>query len=103
METIDHGSTSGGVIKPLLVDANGAVIVSSIVNELPAGTQEIGKVQARNYGWISANWQKDPLRIGYSGQVVQNASNTNLPAGTSNLNLAAVPAGRRRTRGGRSE
>lgn len=60
---------------------------------LPAGTNEIGKVQARNYGLVSGAFQKDPIRFGYSGVVARFWSNTNLAAGTNDVDDSAVPAG----------
>ena len=50
-------------------------------------------VQANAYGWINAAWQKDPLRLGYSGQLQDVYSNTNLSAGNNLHNFDTVPSG----------
>lgn len=46
-----------------------------------------------NYGWINANWQKDPLRLGYSGDASAQVEDTNASSGTNTLLSSAVPAG----------
>ena len=45
------------------------------------------------HGWIGGAWQKNPLLFGYTSDLFQEVSNTNLPAGTSFINAATVPAG----------
>lgn len=86
------GATSGGVLIPVQVDANGVVIVDQ-VSALPTGSNLIGKIQANNYGLVGGAAQKDPLRLGYSGDKTEKISDTNADAGTNYLNGATVPAG----------
>ncbi len=83
---------ASGIMVPVNVDADGDLQVD-ILAALPAGTNLLGDVQARNKGWVSAAWQKDPLRIGYSGVIRGFFSNTALAAGTNNIDGTAVPAG----------
>jgi hypothetical protein len=78
---------------PVNVDTDGNLQVD-ILASLPAGSALLGDVQARNLGYIGAAWQKDPLRLGYSGQVLTQVVNTALSAGTNNLDTGAVPASR---------
>lgn len=54
-------------------------------------TEEV--MTAENYGWVSSAWQKDPLRLGYSGTVSETLSDTALSSGSNNINGTAVPAG----------
>lgn len=104
------GVTSGGVLVPVQVDANGVVIVDQ-TSALPAGnnnignvdivtlpalasgTNEIGKIQARSYGYYSGSYQKDPIRFGPSSTVKKTQSDTSLSAGNNTIDLAAVSAG----------
>ena len=48
---------------------------------------------AQNRGWIGGAWQKDPLRLGYSGDKTEVLSNLSATAGTNYLESATVPAG----------
>ncbi len=82
------GVTAGGVLIPVRVDDDGVVSVAPV-----AGTNEIGKIQARDYGWIGAAWQKNPLLLGYSGDKSQQVFNASATAGTNVLTSSAVPAG----------
>lgn len=50
-------------------------------------------IQARSYGWYSSAWQKNPLTYGYSNTAELYESDTNLPAGTANLDTTAISAG----------
>src|SRR5512139_2034280 len=83
------GRTASGLMVPVLVSATGELVVDS----LPAGSALIGDVQARNLGWVSATWQKDPMRFGYSGQVVEAVVDNNLDAGDNTVLSTSVPAG----------
>lgn len=90
------GQTASGLMVPVLVGTTGIVTVSGVVTlgaELPAGTNEIGSIQARNYGWIDAAFHKDPLRFGYSGDQTEQVFVPNATAGTNVLEGSAVPAG----------
>lgn len=91
METIVHGKTVGSQVIPLLLDTDGSIIVSTIVTALPAGTNEIGMIQAREYGWQNAAWRKNPLSFGWSGQVLQ-AKVITAVAGTNTNDSDTVPA-----------
>lgn len=91
-----HGKTTGDDLVAVTVDADGHLQLDTLtlpVVILGAGSAEIGSVQARNYGWVSGAFQKDPLRIGYSGNVRQVWANANLSAGTNNVDSNAVPSG----------
>lgn len=57
----------GSLWKPISLDANGYVEVSL------AG---VDGINAQGYDWISAAWQKTPLRIGYSSTVDHNWNGT---------------------------
>jgi len=59
------------------------------VNDL----ERLEHAMAQNHGWIGAAWQKDPIRLGYSGTVRNSVSDTALAAGTNTLDSGAVPAG----------
>jgi len=48
---------------------------------------------ALGHGLISGEWQKDALRIGYSGTILEEFSNLNAPAGNALLTGTTVPAG----------
>ncbi len=88
-----HGRVlASGVMVPVNVDLDGDLQVD-ILAALPAGTNLIGDVQARNKGWVSSAWQKDPLRFGFSGIARDRLINTNLSAGTNVLNMSLVPSG----------
>ena len=76
---------------PANVDTDGNLQVD-ILAALPSGTNLIGDVQARNLGYIGGAWRKDPLRFGYSGQVVNQVVTTTLAAGVNDLDTGAVPA-----------
>ena len=103
------GVTAGGVLVPVRVDANGVVEISGSVDllagtnnigdvdvltlpALPTGTNEIGKIQARNYGLVGGLFQKDPIRLGYSSRVRRTWSDTSLDAGDNEVNNSVVPA-----------
>ena len=45
------------------------------------------------WGWDGTQWRKLSLLFGYSGPYSESPSNTNLPAGDSNLAGSTVPAG----------
>ena len=60
---------------------------------LVEGTASIGKVQALNYGLIGGSAQKDPMRLGYSGDKSQQVLDTNADALTNVLTGDGVPAG----------
>ncbi len=83
---------ASGVMVPVNVDLDGDLQVD-ILAALPAGTNLIGDVQARNKGWVSGAWQKDPLRVGYSGIQAEQVSNLSAAAGTNTLLSSVVPAG----------
>jgi hypothetical protein len=102
---------ASGIMVPVNVDTDGNVQVDVLaalpagnnnigdvdvltLPSIPSGSNLIGDVQARNLGYISGAWQKDPLRFGYSGQVYERVVNTALAAGVNNLDTSAVPAGR---------
>ncbi|NIP56244.1 MAG: hypothetical protein GWN77_09460 [Gammaproteobacteria bacterium] len=46
-----------------------------------------------NKGWISSAWQKDPLRLGYSGKIDEQVSDTSAAAGNNTLSGTDVPSG----------
>lgn len=83
---------ASGIMVPVNVDTDGDLQID-VKGALPAGTALIGDVGARNLGWVSAAWQKDPLRFGYSAHIYRAWSNLNLPAGNSTQADTAVPAG----------
>ena len=60
---------------------------------LPAGTNLIGKIQANSYGLIGGSFQKDPIRLGYSGEGAEEVSDMSADAGTNTLTSTAIPAG----------
>ncbi len=91
------GRDAGSVVVPILIETDGTVHVLGSVTlgaELPAGTQEIGSIQAREYGRYAGAWQKNPLMFGYSGHLGQVVQNLALAAGQNFLDLATPPAGR---------
>lgn len=45
----------------------------------------------KNYGWINSAWQKDPLRLGYSGNKSQSIQDLSASAGTNGLFSDFVP------------
>lgn len=75
METIVHGVTATNQVVPLLVDASGSPIV-------------LGNA----YGWYNSAWRKSPPAFGPSNYLLHFVDNTNLAAGTNNLDFATVPA-----------
>ncbi len=83
---------ASGIMVPVNVDTDGNLQVD-ILASLPAGTNEIGAVQAREYGWDGAAWRKQPQALGYSGIIGEALSNTSLAAGANSIDSAAVPAG----------
>jgi hypothetical protein len=50
-------------------------------------------VQARNYGFLGAAWQKQPLIWSYSSRLSERVSNTSAAAGQNTLNSSAIAAG----------
>lgn len=55
--------------------------------------ERLEHAMAQNHGWIGGAWQKDPLRLGYSGQILRVWSNTALSAGNVDVDDSAVPTG----------
>jgi len=45
------------------------------------------------HGWIGGAWQKNPLQMGYSGQIAERVVEANGTGGSVALNGSAVPAG----------
>lgn len=75
---------TGSLWVPQSSDADGVTKVTSI-----SGLAQ----QAQNEGYYSDAWQKDPIRLGYSDTVDEAKSDTNLGAGTNNLDSTPVPSG----------
>jgi hypothetical protein len=50
-------------------------------------------IDALNKGYVSAAWQKDPIRFGYSDALKYTISNSNLAAGASTTDGSLVPTG----------
>lgn len=82
---------ASGIMVPVNVDTDGDLQVD-ILDPLPAGSNLIGDVQARNLGYYSSAWRKDPLAFGYSGIVLERVVNQNLSAGANILDTSAVAA-----------
>lgn len=104
------GVTSGGVLVPIQVDANGVMIVDQVsalpagdnnignvdvvtLPALPSGTNLIGFVAAYNYSLVGGAFQKDPIRLGYSGDKSEQVYEGSADAGTNTLYGSVVPAG----------
>lgn len=68
------GVTSAGVLVPVQVDANGVV-------------------SAANHGLVGGSFQKDPIRLGYSGLAVETITDLNATTGANTLTTTVVPAG----------
>ena len=66
------------------VDTGGNLVFAALADQ---------NIQARDYGWISGAWQKNPLMPGFSAAGAINYYNGNLPAGSSDQSMDAVPAG----------
>lgn len=66
------------------VDTDGNIVVAQKANQ---------NVQARSYGFYSNAWQKDPLRLGYSGRGSEEQFKLNATAGFDVLTGSAVPPG----------
>lgn len=77
-----HGIDSTSKIIPLLLDANGQIIVSSATL---AANSEIGIK-----GYIGGAWQKQPLLLGYSDTLRQVFASATLPAGNSDQTVFTV-------------
>lgn len=69
------------------------VLVDAITGDVSVTQTNPANLQSGINGWINAAWQKQPLIFGYSGDILRLASNTNLAAGTNQVNDSAVPAG----------
>lgn len=54
--------------------------------------EKLEDAMAQNHGWIAGAWQKDPLRLGYSGDKTETVTQK-ATAGTNILVGTAVPAG----------
>lgn len=96
----------GSLWKPLQLDTNGYIQVSLPDIEIIEVTQDTAgdllatvniatdqNVQARNHGYVAGDWQKDPIRFGFSDQVGEQVVNNNLAAGFNLLKTTAVPSG----------
>jgi hypothetical protein len=58
-----------------------------------ASLETLENYMTQNYGYVGGAWQKDPIRLGYSGTVRRSWSNTTLAAGDNNVDDSAVPDG----------
>lgn len=56
-------------------------------------TPDLSDIEARGYGWINADWQKNPLAFGYSGDQSEEKSNLSAVAGNNLLSGTTVPSG----------
>lgn len=66
------------------VDENGNLYIN---------VQDLEVIQSRSYGWVGADWQKNPLQIGYSGQIIDDVTDLNADAGFNIVDGNVVPAG----------
>ena len=66
------GETAGGLVYPVRINDDHNLI-------------------AAGYGYYLATWRKNPLQFGISGQVIEDAYNLNLAAGTNVLSTTPVP------------
>lgn len=60
---------------------------------VPVALNEDGSLIGSGQGWIGAAWQKDPIRLGYSGDKSEQILDESASAGTNILTSSAVPAG----------
>ena len=59
----------------------------------PAGTNMIGKIQAWSYGHEGGSFNKDPIRFGFSGQILLDWANEDLSTGLNSIDSPAVDPG----------
>lgn len=55
--------------------------------------RNLDEIEMGNRGWISGAWQKDPLRLGYSGKEEEELTIGSASTGTNTMTGTAVPAG----------
>ena len=97
--------TYGTTYLPALCDASGNIVAVLGAGQVIEVTQDTAadlkatvnvaadqNIQARDYGYLSAAWYKQPLQVGVSAALGDVKSNTSLPAGNSNQFNTTVPA-----------
>lgn len=86
--------TAGQIVAALQAGSTITVTQATAANLNATATLAANQnVQARDYGWYSGAWQKNPLLMGYSAAVGEAVTNTSLAAGANTLSSTAVPAG----------
>jgi hypothetical protein len=76
-----HDGSDYRVVK---VDGSGNLVAAVLADQ---------NIQAYAHGYVGAAWQKDAMRVGYSGTVSELKTDLNASAGNNTLASTAVPAG----------
>lgn len=88
------GFRSDGSVHALELDNSDRlkVLLDAITAAIQVTQTTPANLTIASHGFVNSAWHKDPLRFGYSGNILEHVGSTTLAAGTNNFDTTAVPA-----------